>query len=145
MNFKEIDRLAYVVRSIENDCAIAPVGTFKLTPTHELRYNDSFKGLQMDDLLKPKNYQHLRAPQSLEKKEQIARDDALFYFDFLDPIEKDIPKGCWSIQTDSSKSNVTVRNLLWPGFTAYHRANSNIFGYVYIGNGLKNCDLPFLL
>jgi radial spoke head protein 9 len=46
-NFTELDRLAYVVRSIENDCAVAPVGAFKLTPTHELRYNDSFRGIPL--------------------------------------------------------------------------------------------------
>ena len=39
-NFTELDRLAYVVSSIENDCSLAPIGAFKLTPTHELRYDD---------------------------------------------------------------------------------------------------------
>lgn len=43
--FTELDRLAYVVRAIENDCSLVPVGAFKLTPTHELRYNDSFRGV----------------------------------------------------------------------------------------------------
>jgi len=75
----------------------------------------------------------------------IARDDALFSFDFLDPVVEDKPKGCWSIQTDASKSNATIRSLLWPGFVAYHRANSSTYGYCYIGNGIKNADLPFLL
>lgn len=30
----ELDRLAYVVFAIENDCMLAPVGAFKMTPTH---------------------------------------------------------------------------------------------------------------
>jgi len=30
----ELDRLTYVVFAIENDCTIAPVGSFKMTPTH---------------------------------------------------------------------------------------------------------------
>lgn len=30
----ELDRLVYVVHAIENDCNIAPIGAFKLTPTH---------------------------------------------------------------------------------------------------------------
>jgi len=55
-NFTELDRLAFVVRAIENDCALAPVGAFKLTPTHELRYNDSFKGLSLADVGKLHNY-----------------------------------------------------------------------------------------
>ena len=33
-NFKELDRLAYVVRTIETQCATVPIGAFKLTPMH---------------------------------------------------------------------------------------------------------------
>jgi radial spoke head protein 9 len=32
--FAEVDRLAYVVQAIENDCQLCPVGSFKLTPVH---------------------------------------------------------------------------------------------------------------
>jgi len=45
----ELDRLTYVVFAIENDCAIAPVGSFKMTPTHQVRRNESFKGLTKDE------------------------------------------------------------------------------------------------
>jgi hypothetical protein len=31
VNLKEIDRLLYVVRAIENDCSAVPYGAFKLT------------------------------------------------------------------------------------------------------------------
>jgi len=51
-NFYEVDRLAYIVNAIEYDCALIPIGSMRLTPTHELRlsvsclpnfrYNDSF-------------------------------------------------------------------------------------------------------
>jgi len=30
----ELDRLTFIVFAIENDCAIAPLGAFKMTPTH---------------------------------------------------------------------------------------------------------------
>lgn len=85
------------MRAIENDCALVPVGAFKLTPTHELRYNDSFRGVPLSEITNPASYQHFRAPQTEEKKQYIARDDALFKFDFLDPIGNDLPKGSWSI------------------------------------------------
>jgi len=39
-NITELKRLSYIVRKIENDCAIVPVGAFKLTPTGEIRYNE---------------------------------------------------------------------------------------------------------
>jgi hypothetical protein len=29
------------------------------------------------------------------------------------------------------------------GYIGYHKTNTNIFGGIYIGNGLKNTDLPF--
>lgn len=38
------------------------------------------------------NYQHFRAPQTDAKKELIARDDALFYYNFFDPLD-DHPVG----------------------------------------------------
>ena len=44
-NLTEIDRLAAVVRAIENDCHIAPVGAFKMTAQHEMRRNEAFRGL----------------------------------------------------------------------------------------------------
>jgi radial spoke head protein 9 len=72
-------------------------------------------------------------------------EETIFRGDFLDSIGSDRPKGTWSIQSDSSKTEVTLRSMLWPGFIAYHRANSGIFGYCYMGNGIKNEDLPFLL
>lgn len=30
----ELDRLTYVIYAIENDCTMAPVGSFKMTPQH---------------------------------------------------------------------------------------------------------------
>jgi hypothetical protein len=45
LDFKEIDRLHYHVRSIENDCHIIPQGSMKLTPAHEVARNEAFKGL----------------------------------------------------------------------------------------------------
>lgn len=44
-NFLESDRLAYIVNAIEYECAIAPVGAYRITPKHELRYGD---GIDLD-------------------------------------------------------------------------------------------------
>ena len=70
-NLTELDRLAYVVLAIENDTALVPIGAFRLTPTHELRYNDSFKGLTANEASFLKSYQHFKAPEHPEKKELI--------------------------------------------------------------------------
>ena len=36
---------------------------------------------------------------------------------------------------------ITIRSLLWIGYVAYNTVNTKIFGGVYIGKGIKNCDL----
>ena len=45
----ELNRLAIVVNAIENDCHMCPVGSFKITPQHELRRDESFRGLDSHD------------------------------------------------------------------------------------------------
>lgn len=65
--------------------------------------------------------------------------------DFLDTLSQDPIKDSWSVQTDESKTEITIRSLLWPGYVAYHRANSTVFGGVYLGTGIQNYDLPFMV
>ena len=72
-------------------------------------------------------------------------DEAIFYKKFLDDLQDDKPKGCWSLQKDSTGFKLSLCSLKWPGFIAYHQACSHVFGYAYFGNGLKNFDLPFML
>ena len=36
-------------------------------------------------------------------------------------------------------------NLKWPGYYAFNKSNSKEFGSVYIGDGLMNADLAFIL
>jgi radial spoke head protein 9 len=144
-NFTEIDRLTYVVRGIEQDCSVVPEGAFRMTPGHEIAHNRGFAGLTTAEIGKPEKYFHFRNVQLPEKRDQLDRDDALFSYDFLDPIMKDQPKGCWSVQVDPSKTLSSVRSLIWPGYFAYHQANTTKFGGVYFGDGIKNSDLPFML
>lgn len=51
---------------------------------------------------------------------------------------------CWSIQLDSTKTISNLRSVTWPGYFAYHKSNSQIFGGVYIGHGIRNTDIPFM-
>ena len=73
------------------------------------------------------------------------REEAFYNNDFLDEITTDLPKNSWSITKDCTQSVATVRNLLWPGYYAYHRAHTSIQGGLYIGYGIRNQDLPFML
>ena len=143
-NLTEGDRLSFVVRSIEHDCQIVPIGGFKMLPINELRRNDLFEGLSSEDLDKKEKYVHLRPVENQEKKDKIAMGKAVFDFDFLDSIADDPIKDSWSIHVDSTKTISTLRNLIWPGYFAYHKANTDEFGGVYIGYGIKNIDIPFM-
>ena len=144
-SFVELDRLAYVVRAIDHDCTLVPEGAFRITPAHELTRNKAFEGLSRKEIRNIKHYLHFRNVQSTEKRDQLDTDDALFTYDFLDPIEKDVPSGAWSLQVDPSGNLATLKNFLWPGFFAFHLAGTQRFGGLYIGEGVKNSDLPFML
>jgi len=73
----------------------------------------------------------------------LLEDDAIFQPNFLDEVADDMPQGCWSIQKDSTGQVAVIRNNVWAGFTAYYKVSSNDFGGIYVGDGLKNLDLPF--
>jgi radial spoke head protein 9 len=143
-NMTETDRLSFVVRTIDHDTSVVPVGSFKMLPINELRRNDLFEGLNSEDLDKKEKYVHFRPVENQEKKDKISMGKAVFDFDFLDSIADDPIKDSWSIHLDSTKTTSTLRNLIWPGYFAYHKANTDEFGGVYIGYGIKNIDIPFI-
>ncbi len=70
-NFLEIDRLAYVVRAIEFDCQVVPVESHRITTSHELQRNLSFKGLAKHQSTDFKSYLHFRQPTTLTKQQQM--------------------------------------------------------------------------
>jgi radial spoke head protein 9 len=107
--------------------------------------NEAFKGLPKDEAFSLTNYSHFRNVQQKDKKEGIEKDDCIFQKNFLDSLVPDQPNGCWSIQKDSTGTVAVIRNLLWPGHYTYHKVGTRIYGSVYIGEGLKNAELPFML
>lgn len=145
VDLKEIDRVHYLVRAIENDCQVAPHGAYKLTTTHEIARNEAFRGLSLDQAFSIGSYSHFRNVQSKEKKEGLEKDDIIFQPNFLDDISADRPpQASWCVQKDSATGTTAVlRNLMWPGSFAFHKAGTKNFGSVYIGDGIKNTDVPF--
>lgn len=53
--------------------------------------------------------------------------------------------GSWSLQFEGAGQVCILRSLLWPGLMFYHVPLTPQHGYIYIGNGTKNLDLPFML
>lgn len=60
INLKEVDRLHYHVRTIENDCHIIPMGAVKLNAKHEVQRSENFLGLPMSEVFDLKCYSHFR-------------------------------------------------------------------------------------
>lgn len=145
INLKEIDRLHYHIRAIENDCHIIPHGSMKLTLAHEVQRNEAFRGLSPSDCFNLACYSHFRNVQDAAKKENLEADDAIFQRDFLDEVHTDLPKGCWALQKDHSGRMALIRNNIWKGYTAFHRVNTQEHGSIYVGDGCKNENFCFMI
>lgn len=53
--------------------------------------------------------------------------------------------GSWSLQFERGSALVTLRSMLWLGFTFFHVPGTKDYGSIYVGTGEKNMDLPFML
>lgn len=144
-DFKEINRLSFVVRAIENDNHVVPEGAFKLTSEHEIRRNKNYIGLHSKDLSNVSKYMHFRNVQSATKKELLNKDDSIYCYDIFDKIEDDKPNGFWSIISDAITQKTEIKSFLWPGYFAYHIGCTKMFGGAYIGSGIKNKEVAFML
>lgn len=141
----EADRLALVVLEIDFDTAVVPKGAHVLNEAHVVAKSGDFQGLGLTEATGLGKYVHFRSPSSVSSLKALARTDTLFYANFLDSLEDDLPKGCWAIRQDPSAALVTLRALNWPGYIAYHVPGTTKFGGLYFGYAQKCRDLPFLL
>lgn len=53
--------------------------------------------------------------------------------------------GCWNLQLILEARLIILHSLYWPGMTFYHKLNTPHYGFLYVGNGKKNMDLPFMV
>jgi len=72
-------------------------------------------------------------------------DDAIFNRAFLDDVDCDKPVGCWSIQQSSDYTTAIIRNNVWKGYTAFHKKETQEHGCIYVGDGMKNGNLCFMI
>lgn len=141
----EADRLAQVVPEIDLDTAVVPRGAHALNEAHAVVPSSDFTGLGGTEATALSKYVHFRPPTSVASLRALARTDAQFYANFLDPLEGDLPMGCWAVRQDPSATLVTLRSLSWPGYAAFHVPGTKKFGGAYFGYGQKCRDLPFML
>jgi radial spoke head protein 9 len=141
----EAERLAQVVAGIDADTSVVPKGAHMLNEAHVVVPSSDFKGLGATEATDLAKYAHFRAPTSVAALRALARTDSQFYTNFLDPLDGDLPKGCWAVRQDPSAMLVTLRSLCWPGYIAFHVPGTKKFGGAYFGYGQKCLDLPFIL
>ncbi|XP_014600639.1 PREDICTED: radial spoke head protein 9 homolog [Polistes canadensis] len=142
---KEEDRLATIVETITEEAIIIPRGGWFKCPNGDIIENLAFEGLNEVDALNLKSYQHARPPQQKWNTNLLTRPDYDYAIDFLDTVDLDIPQGCWNLQLLMGSNLIILYNLYWPGMTFYHKLNTPHYGFLYIGNGKKNMDLPFMV
>nr|CAD7424659.1 unnamed protein product [Timema monikensis] len=142
---KEEDRLAATVEAISIDTAVVPRGALFKRPDGSVVENLTFAGLTALEGRQLKSYLHLRKPQEKWVTNLLTRLNYNYALDFLDSVDKDIPEGCWSLQSEMSGLLALLRSSTWPGMTFYHRLLTPEHGYLYIGNGRKNVDLLFMI
>ncbi|XP_077998908.1 radial spoke head protein 9 homolog [Glandiceps talaboti] len=146
ITIKEEDRLASTITQIDEDVAIVPRGAYIKTPHDTIIRNRSFAGLQITEAVKFSSYFHFREALLLKEKSLLDKADLDKAIDFLDAIDEDIPKSrAWSLQCERGSGLVILRSLLWQGLTFYHVPGTTKHGYVYVGTGELNKDLPFML
>lgn len=75
-----------------------------------------------------KDWLHFRYADSKEKRNLMNLGESVFRDDFFDTLDKDLPRGQWSVQRNWNKTVVYAKNLLWPGFVAYSRVGTNETG-----------------
>ncbi|XP_041661988.1 radial spoke head protein 9 homolog [Cheilinus undulatus] len=142
---KEESRLAVTVHLIDEEVSVVPRGAFVKSPHGLVQVNRSFGGLSHSEAGKLNNYLHFSKPKNLKKKSILEFGDLTPALDFLDELSDDIPKGSWSLQFECASEVCVLRSLLWLGLTFYHVPMTPLHGYIYIGDGTKNLDLPFML
>jgi radial spoke head protein 9 len=54
-------------------------------------------------------------------------------------------RGSWSVLYDSFRGVAVLRSLLFPGYAFYYSAHDLTWGGLYVGDGLQNADLVFML
>ncbi|KAM9339169.1 radial spoke head protein 9 homolog [Symphorus nematophorus] len=141
----EESRLAVTVHHIDEEVSVVPRGAFVKSPHGLVQINRSFGGLSHSEAGKLNNFFHFSKPKNLKKKSILELGDLNPAIDFLDVLSGDIPTGSWRLQFQCAGKVCVLRSLLWLGMTFYHVPMTPQHGYIYIGDGTKNLDLPFML
>ncbi|CAG9858602.1 unnamed protein product [Phyllotreta striolata] len=142
---KEEDRLAATVSLIFDEAGIIPrMGIFR-RPDGMVINNTAFEGLKSIDAREWSSYLHFRVPTRKQNTNLLTSDDYNYATDFLDPIDMDIPEGCWMLRIGQAEDVAILKSLHWPGLVFYHHLRTPKHGFLYFGHGKRCLDVPFML
>ncbi|XP_057665110.1 radial spoke head protein 9 homolog [Diorhabda carinulata] len=142
---KEEDRLSSTVYLIMDNASIIPRGGIFRSPDGVVVNNLSFEGLPTIEAREWNSFLHFRVPTRKQNTNLLTKDDYNYATDFLDPIDIDIPEGCWMIHITQNEEMVILKSMYWPGLVFFHKLRTPKHGFLYFGHG-KNClDVPFML
>eukprot|EP00916_Digyalum_oweni_P015577 GHVL01025572.1.p2 GENE.GHVL01025572.1~~GHVL01025572.1.p2 ORF type:complete len:285 (-),score=72.74 GHVL01025572.1:1241-2068(-) len=139
----ELDRLALTVSEIDKNTSVVPRGAYEITGNNQVKKNRSFNGLTNENALELSSWCHFCPAKNVAQLRALCRDDNQFSSDFLDPLDTDIPTGAWMIRDNID--SVILRSLVWPGYCCYHLPKTRFWGGLYIGDGDKCREVPFLM
>lgn len=142
---KEENRLAATISNINDEAEICARGQLLKQPNGTIILNPNFYGLTGAEAKHLRSYLHIRPAQHRWNSNLLARQDYNYSMDFLDSIDQDIPKGCWNLSLEQNGSVAYLKSLYWPGMSFFHKVKTPDCGFLYVGNGRKNLDVPFLL
>ncbi|KAM3602770.1 uncharacterized protein V6R79_010189 [Siganus canaliculatus] len=144
-NVNEESRLAVAIHRIDEEASVVPRGAFIKNLHNLVQVNRSFGGLSHSEAKKLDNFLHFSKPKHLKNRTVLEMAQFNPATDFLDVLSDDIPKGSWTLQFECAGKVCVLRSLLWLGLTFYHVPMTPQHGYIYVGNGIKNLDLPFMM
>ncbi|KDO29418.1 hypothetical protein SPRG_05955 [Saprolegnia parasitica CBS 223.65] len=142
--FREVDRLVVIVEAIDDAASIVPCGAYVVSATHHVVANRLFQGLTWDRAQQLSSYYHYRPADSAERKSALSQPGLVRAADFLDPISSDLD-GVWDMRKDNTGAAIVLRHLQYPGAIFFHKPRTGVYGFAYVGDGLRNPDLAFML
>jgi len=137
----EVERIAVIVDTIEMDCAMCPAGALLKKADHTIVDSPTYGGLSYGKATSVASFVFMNQPKAVS----VLTDALAASSDFLKPCSDIVPSGALTCKFDEATNTVTYRSLLYPGFMAFAAVGSTAFGYCYIGDGLKNTDIAFML
>jgi len=121
----ELKRLKFLVKTVTADCGVVPQGSFVENADNVIVPNLNFRGLHHPEKLE--SYVHfLPGPAA---GATLAKD----------------PRGTWTVRFDELQGKALLRSMIWLGYTFYFDARTCEYGGLYVGTGVRNNDLIFML